>query len=24
MHQVWQNLCRASQNRSAMHAGGWS
>jgi uncharacterized protein (DUF58 family) len=24
MHQVWSNLCRASQNRGAMHASGWS
>jgi uncharacterized protein (DUF58 family) len=22
--QVWTNLCRASANRGAMHAGGWS
>ena len=24
MAQVWTNLCRASANRGAMHAGGWS
>ncbi|TCO56681.1 DUF58 domain-containing protein [Actinocrispum wychmicini] len=24
MTQVWTNLCRASANRGAMHAGGWS